>query len=145
MQSQILIGSYCSSSPSPCFPTGSVVLWTLPVKLQWSWHPVVPLTSSSHSEDSDFPKHIPWALSTNRKWHSHGLWRMGCGEKWIRCCQMSMSKSLKVKKIQNYETAEISRTSVMEFLFRQTLNTWKRRAAKKSWFIVNNWTFIKYC
>ncbi len=41
-----------------------------------------------------------------------------------------MSKSLKVKKM-NYETAEISRASVMEFLFRQTLNTWKRRAAKK--------------
>lgn len=67
------------------------------------------ITSSSHSEDSDFPQHIPWALRPNRKWHSsHRLWRMGCGGIGIRCCQISMSKSLKVKKIQNSETAEIS-------------------------------------
>ncbi len=98
---------------------------------------------TSSSEDSDFPQHIPWALSTNRKWHSHRLWRMGCGEIENRCCQMSMS--LKVKKIKfmklQKSAGRVSWSSCLD-------KPWileKEELLKKSRFIVNNWTFIKYC
>lgn len=73
-QGQFVIGSCSSSSPSPCFPTGSVGLWTLSVTLTpgrpSSLPPCTLRTLKSHN--------IPWVPSANRKWHSsHRLWRDG--------------------------------------------------------------------
>lgn len=65
--SQFVIGSCSSSSPSPCFPTGSVVLWTLSVTRQSSRRPP---SLHPHTLRTLISHNIPWVPSANRKWHS---------------------------------------------------------------------------